>query len=139
MNARYQKHTGPEGKTRKSAAAAKPSKTNTGSGSKSSAKSKSSGGSALAMRNPDTAEFRAVRKQWWIFLVAGIVLVAISYGILAYVHTPWARTAYSVVLGLSYAAIIYAFFIDWTKMRPLRKAAFQQAKSGKTPKEPKAE
>ena len=54
-------------------------------------------------------------------------------------HVPWAMQASSLVLGLAYAAIFYALYIDWTKMRPLRKAAYEQAKSGKTPKQTKPE
>ena len=145
MNERYQKWTGPKGQTRKSAAAAKPTKSNASGSSKSSSskssssKSKSSSGSALAMRNPDTPEFRAVRKQWWAFLIAGLVLVTIAFVLLQYVHTTWARTASNVFLGLAYGSIFYALYIDWTKMRPLRKAAYEQAKSGKTPKQTKPE
>jgi hypothetical protein len=144
MNERYQKWTGPKGQTRKSAAAAKPKKSNASGSSKStsskssSTKSKSSSGSALAMRNPDTPEFRAARKQWWTFLIAGLVLIAVSWVLLAYVHTTWAHTASNVTLGLAYGSVFYALYIDWTKMRPMRKAAYSQAKSGKTPKNAKA-
>jgi hypothetical protein len=138
-NPRYQKYTGPEGKTRKSASAAKPKKASSASSKPSS--SKSSGGtkpksrsSAIAMRNPDTPEFRAYRRQWWIALVIGLTLTAVSWVFQTYVHTPWARSAQALTLGMAYAAIIYAFYIDWTKMRPMRKAAYEAAKSGKAPK-----
>jgi len=36
-------------------------------------------------------------------------------------------------IGFS-SAIIFAFYVDWTKMRPLRKEAYEQQKSGKAPK-----
>ena len=35
---------------------------------------------------------------------------------------------------MAYACIIFAFYIDWTKMRPLRKEAYELQKSGKAPK-----
>ena len=139
-NPRYQKYTGPEGKTRKSAAAAKPKSASSGSGSKSTSKKSSSGSkstsktSALAMRNPDTAEFKAYRRQWWISLVVGLALTAVSYAIQVYVKAPWGRTAQAVTLGMAYAAIGFAFYIDWKKMRPLRREAYQSTKSGKAPK-----
>jgi len=139
-NPRYQKYTGPEGKTRKSAAAAKPKNASSGTGVKSSGKKSSSTSksssktSALAMRNPDTAEFNAWRRQWWIALVAGLALTAVSYALQRYVTGQWGRTAQAATLGMAYAAIGYAFYIDWKKMRPLRKEAYELAKSGKAPK-----
>ncbi len=137
-NPRYQKFTGPEGKTRKSAAAAKPKKASSGSSkpstTKSSSGSKGKRTSAIAMRNPETPEFKAYRRQWWIALVAGLALTAISYALQRFVAAPWARTAQAIILGMAYACIIFAFYIDWTKMRPLRKAAYEQQKSGKAPK-----
>jgi predicted cobalt transporter CbtA len=139
-NPRYQKYTGPEGKTRKSAAAAKPKKASSGS-SKPSTSGKSASGSksksrtsAIAMRNPETPEFKAYRRQWWIALVAGLALTGVSYALQRFVTAPWARTAQAMTLGLAYACIIFAFYIDWTKMRPLRKEAYEQQKSGKAPK-----
>ncbi len=138
-NPRYQKYTGPEGKTRKSAAAAKPKKASSSSSKPSGGKSSSgskpkSRSSAIAMRNPETPEFKAYRRQWWIALVIGLVLTAVSYGLQRYVTAPWARSGQAITLGLAYAAIIYAFYIDWTKMRPLRKEAYELQKSGKAPK-----
>ncbi len=138
-NARYQKYTGPEGKTRKSAAAAKPKKASSSSakpsGGKSSGGSKPKSTSAIAMRNPDTPEFRAYRRQWWIALVAGLLLTGVSYAIQRFAPpTTLARYATTGTLVAAYAAIIYAFFVDWTKMRPLRKEAYEAAKSGKSPK-----
>jgi uncharacterized membrane protein YcjF (UPF0283 family) len=138
-NPRYQKFTGPEGKTRKSAAAAKPKKASSGSSKPSTTKASSGSKSksrtpAIAMRNPETPEFTAYRRKWWIALVIGLVLTAVSYAMQRYVTAPWARSGQAVTLGLAYAAIIYAFYIDWTKMRPLRKEAYEQQKSGKAPK-----
>ena len=75
-NARYQKYTGPEGKTRKSAAAAKPKKRRAPGqverrrSRRSSSKSRSAPRRS-AMRNPDTPEFNACRRSWWIALGVG--------------------------------------------------------------------
>jgi len=134
-NPRYQKYTGPEGKTRKSAAAAKPKKASSGkpSSSKSSSASKSRT-SAVALRNPDTAEFRSFRRLWWIGLGAGLALTGVSYAVQRYVTASWGRPVQAITLGLAYAAIIFAFYIDWTKMRPLRKEAYEQQRSGKAPR-----
>ncbi|NTU71506.1 MAG: DUF418 domain-containing protein [Coriobacteriia bacterium] len=132
-NPRYQKHTSPEGKTRKSAAAAKPKKSSASS-SKSSTSATKKSTSALALKNPDTPEFKAARRIWWITLVVGLALTAASYALGAYVKTGWSRNAQAITLGLAYAAIIYAFYIDWTKMRPMRKASYEAQKSGKAPK-----
>jgi cbb3-type cytochrome oxidase subunit 3 len=134
MNARYQKYTGPEGKTRKSASQAKPKRSSTGpsspSGSKPSATKK-----AAAVRNavPDSPAYKAARKLWWTLLLSGLVFTAVSWASRAYIRTSWNIMASAIALGLAYAAIFYALYIDWTRLRPERKAAIAAAKSGKTP------
>jgi hypothetical protein len=134
LNERYQKYTGPQGKTRKSAAAAKPKKASSGGSAKApAAKPKSSAAAAAAMRNPDTPEFKAIRKRWWISLIAGLVLTGVSY-FMRFLKVPWASAAAALTLGVAYGTIIYAFYVDWTKMRPMRKAAYELAKTGKLPK-----
>lgn len=134
-NARYQKFQEPAGQTRKSAASAKPkrsSSTKPTKSAKSSAK-KSVKRSPIAVE-PATAEFKAVRRTWWILLGVALVLTTASWAIRAYVQTPWSAQVATGVLGLAYGSIFYALFLDWTKMRPMRKAAFQAAKSGKSVK-----
>ena len=134
LNARYQKYTGPEGKTRKSASQAKPKRSSTGPSSPSGAKS-SEVKKAAAVRAavPDSPAYKAARKLWWTLLLAGLVLTAMSWLLRAYLHTTWAAGASAVALGLAYAAIFYALYIDWTRLRPERKAAIANAKSGKAP------
>ena len=133
MNARYQKFTGPEGKTRKSASQAKPKRSSTGpsspSGSKSS-DSKKAAPSRLAV--PDSPAYKAARKLWWTLLLTGLVLTAVSWLVRGYVHTSWANVASAISLGLAYTAIFYALYVDWMRLRPERKAAIAAAKSGKT-------
>jgi hypothetical protein len=120
-NARYQKHTEPKGQTRKSSASAKP-KRKEGSGASSTSKSKSGSSTrTAALMEPTTPEYKFWRRAWWISLVIGLVLVAISYYLQYQLRTlSWTRTAGIIVLGLAYAAIIAAFFIEWKKLRPMR-------------------
>ena len=121
MNARYQKHTGPEGKTRKSSAAAKPSR-KSGSTASSSTEKKSTT-RTTAYVDPQTPDFKRVRRMWWISLGGGLVLVALSFGVRTYFKTQaWANVVGGVALVLAYAAIFFALYLDWTKMRPMRKA-----------------
>ncbi len=149
-NARYQKYQEPPGKTRKSAAAAKPSrKAAVTSSSGGSTKSKSSAGSK-ARFDPQTPEFRALRKRWWTLLAVGVVLVTLSWGI-RYIDKPgnpihdasitlgsvtmtYAGLLAAVTLGLAYACIFYALYLDFAKMRPMRLAAASAAKQGKPAK-----
>ena len=73
-----------------------------------------------------------MRRTWWILLGVALVLTTASWAIRAYVQTSWSAQVATGVLGLAYGSIFYALFLDWTKMRPMRKAAFQAAKSGKS-------
>jgi uncharacterized membrane protein len=149
-NARYQKYQEPPGKTRKSAAAAKPSRKATSSSSSSAAsKSKSSAGTK-ARFDPQTPEFKALRKRWWTLLVVGVVLVTLSWGV-RYIDKPgnplhdasftlssftitYAGLLAAVTLGLAYACIFYALYLDFAKMRPMRLAAASGAKQAKPAK-----
>ena len=149
-NARYQKYQEPPGKTRKSAAAAKPSrKATANSSSGASTKSKSSAGTK-ARFDPQTPEFRALRKRWWTLLLTGVVLVTLSWGV-RYIDKPgnplhdasitlgsfsmtYAGLLAAVTLGMAYACIFYALYLDFAKMRPMRLAAASGAKQGKPAK-----
>jgi len=117
-NERYQKHTGPAGKTRKSAAAAKP-KRSAGEAAKSKS-GKSSGGSKREpiIVNPPTAEYKYWRKIWWILLGAAFVLTGGSWLLRSYADQ---AAIASVMLGMGYASIFTALYIDWTKLRKLRR------------------
>ena len=135
MNARYQKNTEPKGQTRKSSAAAKPSRKSGSTSSSSSSKSKSTKRS-VAYIDPQTPEFKGFRRMWWISLGSGLALVAVSFGVRTYFKTqPWANAVGGVTLVLAYAAIFYALYLDWAKMRPLRKGqsvgATKSQKTGK--------
>ena len=136
-NARYQKFQEPAGQTRKSAASAKPKRSSSTTPTKSAKSSAKSSAKKSVKRGPiavepATAEFKAVRRTWWILLGVALVLTTASWAIRAYVQTSWSAQVATGVLGLAYGSIFYALFLDWTKMRPMRKAAFQAAKSGKS-------
>jgi hypothetical protein len=122
-NERYQKHTSPKGQTRKSAAAAKPTRKE-GSATSSSAKSKSKSSATSASgrySEPDTPEYKYWRRLWWISLLVGLIFVAISFYLQYYLKGySWSRTAGIVTITISYAAIIAAFFIDYRKLRLMR-------------------
>jgi hypothetical protein len=131
LNERYQKYTGPEGKTRKSAAAAKPKRASASGPSSSASKSSGSKASAARAAVVETPEYQAARKLWWWLLGAGLVSTAASWLLRQYVHATWATPVSAVFLALAYAMIFYALYIDWTRLRPQRKAAADRAKSGK--------
>jgi hypothetical protein len=138
-NERYQKYTGPKGQTRKSAAAAKPSRKE-GSGTTSSAKPKTKSSAATApggkYYEPDTPEYKYWRRMWWICLGVGLLLVAISFYLQFYLKAySWSRTSGVITIGLSYAAIIAAFFIDYRKLRPMRTGKYV-AKNSKPASKP---
>ena len=138
-NARYQKFQEPPGKTRKSAAAAKPSRKSADpSASKSTSKPSAAAKRSARRMDPQTPEFKALRKRWWILLLSGVVLVTLSWAV-RYVDKPgtWLGTKLvtlgqftlspagilaSLTLGLAYAAIFYALYLDFAKMRPMRQA-----------------
>lgn len=129
-NARYQKYQEPAGQTRKSAASAKPKRASGGASTPS--KSKGSGGKSASaagrraiMANPTTPEFKKLRQQWWILLGVGLVLTTVSWAVGAYAPAAWGKQVSYVILGLAYACIFYALFLDWNKMRPMRQAAYK--------------
>jgi len=127
-NERYQKYTGPKGQTRKSAAQAKPTrKEGSSTPAKSKTKTKVSPDKAPGGKyyEPDTPEYKFWRRMWWVCLGGGLVLVAVSFYLQTYLKTiSWARTAGVITIGLSYAAIIGAFFIDYRKLRLMRSGKY---------------
>jgi len=122
-NERYQKFTEPKGQTRKSSASAKPVRKEGGAATASKSKPKAKGSSAPGGKfyEPDTPEYKFWRRMWWISLGTGLFFVALSFFIQYYLKAVGTlRVAGVVTIGLSYAAIIAAFFIDWRKLRPMR-------------------
>jgi len=115
-NERYQKYTSPGGKTRKSAAAAKPKRAV--GATPTPTKGKSSGSSSKSvLTTPPTAEYRRWRRLWWILLGAALVLTGGSWALRTYTDLVIVS---SVMLGAGYASIFTALYIDWTKLRKMR-------------------
>jgi len=113
--------TAPAGKTRKSAAAAKPKRANAGTGSTS--KSGKSSKATTKKRepmvyHPQTAEYTKWRRIWWGCLGSAVVLTTISWFVMR--SGAQYQTIGSVLLGLGYASIAAALYLDWTKLRKLR-------------------
>jgi hypothetical protein len=121
-NERYQKFTGPKGQTRKSASQAKPKRSSGTPSTSSNSKSKSGAKGAARIKLPESPAYKAARKLWWTLLGIGLVLTAVSWLVRDYVHTSWANGGSAIALGLAYTMIFYALYIDWTRLRPERKA-----------------
>jgi len=121
-NPRYQKDQ-VVGKTRRSSASAKPKRAAGDSAAEASRPKKKVRPSLLAPVPPDPA-YRKWRKIWLILLGAAVVLSALAW---------WqqATTIGNIVLGLAYGCIFAAFYIDFTKLRALRKAAIEAGKAAK--------
>lgn len=119
-NARYQKYTKPEGKTRRSAASAKPKrdlgKTAAGSGKGSSKTGSGRSGYAVPM----TPEYRKWRNVWWGALGASAGC-ALLY--LAVAKQPIPSSAKFGVLIACYIFLGIGMYVDWRKVRPARHAA----------------
>ncbi|MEG0072288.1 MAG: hypothetical protein RR362_03400 [Raoultibacter sp.] len=156
MNDRYQSDE-IKGQTRKSAASAKP-KTRAASSvhveelhppkkkgffakaaapapAKSSGKtggsaSNSGGRVKSEYYNPPTQEYKRMRRVWWVLLVGAIAMTAASWGIRTMM--PSAETVSMVTLGLAYIMIIAALYVDFSKIRKIRRAYQNEMESKKT-------
>ena len=134
MNERYttDKHSGT---TRKSAASAKPKSKAAASVSYGTAKKSPKDRKAEQKQRrkeeterqreldrkyykPDTARFKKLRKIWWVSLGCAVVFTAASF-LLRGVGPEWISIA---CLILAYISIIFAFYIDFSKIRKERRA-----------------
>lgn len=68
--------------------------------------------------NPPTEEYKRLRRLWWIFLVGAIVLTLLSWFGRAFLP----EAGIYVTLGLAYVCIIAALYIDFSKIRKVRRA-----------------
>lgn len=127
MNERYGKYTAPGGKTRKSAASAKPKRSGPGG----SAVGSSKGAKSPATKKPrppmypQTPEYRKLRRIW-----LGLLLVAIVLSIGSWLLWSSERQAGSYVLAAGYVFIFAAIALDMLKMRPLRNAWLAERAGG---------
>lgn len=137
-NERYGKHTSPSGKTRKSAAAAKPKRAH----AESSVAAKKSSGSKPKSKfvlHPDTPEYKKWRRVWWALLISAMVLATAAW----FLMKPGSeqREIGLGVLGAAYAMMAVAIYLDWSKLRKIRAAwnADGGKSAAKTDKAEKAE
>jgi hypothetical protein len=121
-NPRYQKDA-QVGKTRRSSASAKPKRA---AGDSATQSSKSSSGKKerpkLLAPVPDDPEYKRWRKIWGGLLVAALVFSALAW---------WqqAQPIGNYALALAYGCIFTAFYVDFAKLRRMRKAAVEAEKA----------
>lgn len=68
--------------------------------------------------NPPTPEYKRLRKVWWGLLIGAILMTALSF--LGREFLP--EMASYIILGLAYACIIGALYVDFSKIRKVRRA-----------------
>lgn len=138
MNERYQNTDEKKtGKTRKSAASAKPVTKAASSVHIEGKAPKPKGRFARAQQRaqaptnkqrssneryfqPDTPEYRTWRRIWWILIIVALVFTSLSFFATGRFES---RTPMYVLLGTGYASLIAAIIIDVTKVRKIRKGA----------------
>ncbi len=152
MNERYSDENR-KGKTRKSAASAKPSADRaatvrtpapkTKKQKKEEARKREEKRSQQmramapdARRFEDQPEYKRLRRLWWIFLVSAILLIGLSFvgtqnEAISFLNVP------CIIAG--YVLVIAAFYIDLGKIRKLRKKYEQTMVLGKTKEARKAQ
>jgi hypothetical protein len=135
MNKRYQKDT-QVGSTRKSAAAAKPKRSagdgSSGSTKKSSSAKRTSASSRGRVELPP--ELKRLQKISFGMLGGAVVL-----SLLYLWKGPQLGIAGSVVLGVAYALMFSALYIDFAKIRPYMKAMQQRGSGPKSTKPDKSQ
>lgn len=134
MNERYTTEN-KRGVTRKSAASAKPkskaaSTVTMGTAKKTPAERKAAQKAARKQEQqrqreldqkyykPDTERYKKLRRTWWFALIGAVVCVCASWALRG-VQPEWLAI---VSLFLAYALIIFAFYIDFSKIRKERRA-----------------
>lgn len=146
MNDRY---TGEEkhGKTRKSAASAKPKsaaassvyikpKTKTKQEKKVARRAERQRQAELDRKyaNPPTEEYKRLRRIWWVLLVGAIICLALSF----FMRDMLGEFGFMIILVLSYVFIIAALWLEFSKMKKVRRA-YQEQMEGKKSKARRAE
>lgn len=142
-NERYQKNTAPKGTTRKSASSLRTKRPSAEENTRSTkAKPKASTKQRYDAAMPNTPEFKALRKQWWIMLgIATLMLVVSLLLSIEQAVAMFGTSAQYVSAVLSLGAFIfiaYAWWIDLKKIRPMLKE-YQANKSGKSVKKDKSD
>lgn len=83
--------------------------------------------------NPPTPQYKRLRKIWWALLIGAIAATALSW-----IGRSWFPDAVSyVMLGAAYVCIIGALYVDFSKIRKVRRA-YQEEMEGRKSKEQRA-
>lgn len=82
----------------------------------------------------ENEEYKRMRKIWWIFLIAGVVLMVIAlglYGMVTSSGNPDTTMSFLAMGSMvaAYIVVICGLIFDWVKIRPLRKEASDRAQS----------
>lgn len=78
--------------------------------------------------NPPTPQYKRLRKIWWALLIGAIAATALSW-----IGRSWFPDAVSyVMLGAAYVCIIGALYVDFSKIRKVRRAYQEEMMSKKT-------
>ena len=80
--------------------------------------------------NPPTEQYKKLRRMWWILLVAAIAMTAFSW--LSRSWFPNNEMVSFIALGLAYVLIIAALYVDFSKIRKVRRAYQEEMESKKT-------
>ena len=147
MNERYQNtEEKKQGKTRKSAASAKPVTKAASSVRIEGPAPKPQGRLARAQRRaqsnqnssrsskerylqPATPEYKKWRRIWWILILGALIFTTISFFSTGHFET---MTFTDSMLGVSYVLLVAAIVLDVTKIRKIRKAAASSASGSKS-------
>lgn len=140
MNDRYQTDEH-QGQTRKSAASMKPkskaaASVHMQSTTKTKQQKKAEKKAARAKQaevdrqfyNPPTPEYKRLRRIWWALLIMAILMTILSWAGRSFLP----EVATYVALGLAYACIIGALYVDFSKIRKVRRAYQQEVLSNKS-------
>lgn len=128
LNERYQKNTAPSGKTRRSAASAKPKRE---AGVSREDVRKAEVKKTPYVMNPPTEEYRYLRRVWWMLILGSAVIVLISAALRAWTKLP--VTLSNVLVLIGYAGIFGAVYLDWKKLRRMRNEYTDLVRQGKVP------
>lgn len=140
LNERYQ-NDDHRGKTRRSAASAKPkthaaasvhvkSTTKTKAEKKAIRRAERQKQAELDRKyaNPPTEEYKRLRRIWWVLLICAIVCLALSFVF----RDSLGDVAWMVVTALSYVFIIIALWLEFSKMKKVRNQYRDMMESRKT-------